>query len=95
MNAKESLKERLKVRFGDKYLDFMQDLSNINLTCKYLSEKWTVSDNQLARWVEILGYSHTFGIKQKLRVAYRIARRVKQREETAKQILNILAKRNS
>jgi len=93
--TKETLKESLKIRFGDKYLEFMQDFSNISFTAVELGKKWGVNSSLLCKWCKILGYSHSFSIKQDLRSAYRIARRVKARQETARQILSILQKRQN
>jgi hypothetical protein len=89
---KSTLKEKLQERFGDKYLEFMNDLSNIKFTHKELSEKWNVAECTIGKWIETLGYCHTGTIKAKMRVAYRIAARVKRRQETAIQMLNIIKK---
>ena len=89
---KSTLKERLKERFGDKYLEFMSDITNIKFTHKELSEKWNVAEGTLTKWIDTLGYCHTGTVKFQMRSAYRIAARVKRRQETAIQMLNIIKK---
>lgn len=86
------LKEKLKERFGDQYLEFMSDLTNIKYTHKELSEKWKVTECIIGKWINILGYTRTGYIKQQMRSAYKIAARVKRRQETAIQMLNIIKK---
>ena len=89
---KSTLKEKLKERFGEKYLEFMSDLSNIKYTHKELSEKWKVTEGTIGDWIETLGYAHTGRVKAQIRVAYKIAARVKRRQETTIQMLNIIKK---
>jgi hypothetical protein len=91
--TKNNIKDYIKNAVGEeKYLQFMNDLSNISISQVELSEKYNISTGILRKWTDVLGYSHTAEIKQKLRNHYRIARRVKQRQETAIQIFNILKK---
>jgi hypothetical protein len=87
-----TLKEKLKERFGDKYLEFMSDLSNIKYTHIELSKKWNVTECTIGKWIETLGYAHTGRVKAQIRVAYKIAARVKRRQETTIQMLNIIKK---
>jgi len=89
------LKEKIKERFGDKYLEFMTDLSNISLTHKAISEKWKLNATTLSNWVDVLGYVHTGDIKKRLRNQYRIEKRVRAREETGRQMLELLKRRKN
>ena len=92
--TKEELKRNLVVRFGGKYLDFMQDLSNIKYTAAQLSEKWDVTPGALAYWVKILGYSRDFYVKNRLRNHYRIAASVKARQEKTRQLMSFINRLN-
>jgi DNA-binding MurR/RpiR family transcriptional regulator len=85
-------KEKIKERFGEKYLEFMQDLSNISFTHKHLSEKWKVSVATIHKYIEDLGYHRTGHVKMQIRNTYKVQRRVKEREETMKKIMKILVK---
>ena len=87
-----ALKEYLKERFGEQYLEFMSDLTNIKFTNKELAIKWKVSASAITKWIDALGYCHTAKVKSQMRIAYKIAARVKRRQETAIQMLNILKK---
>ena len=87
---KENLKNRLKERFGDNYMQFMNDMSNVSFTHLDIGNKWKVNPGVISTWVKVLGYTHTGAIKQKIRVAYRIQQRVKNRDEVNKKIFQIL-----
>jgi hypothetical protein len=90
-DSKAALRRYLNERFGEKYIEFMQDLSNIALTGKQISEKWHVSYQALARWIGILGYSRDFKAKQQLRGYYRVAARVRERQEKTEKLMSFLA----
>jgi len=86
----QKLKSRLKERFGDRYLEFMHDLSNYQLSHKDLRIKWNVSESTITRWINILSYSRTGNIKMLLRNQVKVNQRVKKRQETAAKILKLI-----
>lgn len=85
-------KETLKERFGDRYMEFMNDLSNITIPHIELSKKWNISTTSLQRIVDDLKYSRTGRIKQAIRTTYRINRRIKKRREVMNKFLDMIAK---
>ena len=90
---KSKLKEKLKTRFGDKYLEFMSDLSNVSLTHKSVVEKWKVGSSTIKQWIDVLGYTHDGRTKQLLRGHYKVAKRIRAREETGRQMIELLKRR--
>jgi hypothetical protein len=88
-------KEMLKNKFGDKYLEFMNDLSNVSLTHISIGKKWGIDDGMVGRYVQDLGYAHTGKIKRLLRIGYRVQQRVKARQETSRQIMEVLKRRKN
>jgi hypothetical protein len=93
-DSKAALKRYLNERFGEKYLEFMQDLSNIALTGKQISEKWHCAFSTLSRWIAILGYTRDFKTKQQIRGYYRVAARVRERKEKTEKLMSFLANLN-
>lgn len=93
-DSKAALRRYLNERFGEKYLEFMQDLSNITFTSKKLNEKWHVGYQTLARWTDILGYTRDFKTKQQLRVYYRVAARVKARHAKTEKLMSFITNLN-
>lgn len=86
----QKLKARLKERFGDRYLEFMNDLSNYQIKQKDLCLKWEVSDSAIRNWIDILGYHRTGDIKQRMRNQVKVDKRVRKRRETANKILKMI-----
>jgi hypothetical protein len=87
-------KELLKEKFGDNYLAFMQDLSNVSLSHREIGEKWGVCRGVVSRYVTELGYVHSGKIKMQIRNAYRVQERVRHRQETARQLMSVLMRRS-
>ena len=92
-HTKANIKETIKNTVGESiYPQFMIDLNNISFSHVDLAKKYNLSEHKIGKWVSVLGYVHTAEVKRKIRNHYRIAKRVKQRQETAIQIFNILKK---
>ena len=86
-------KETLKRRFGDRYLEFMTDLNNVAMSHADIAMKWEIDRSLISRYVDDLGYSHTGRIKQNLRTTYAIQKRIRQRQETARQMMRLFQRR--
>jgi len=93
--TQDTIKPHLKNRFGDKYPEFMIDLNNINMSKVAMCKKWNCSDSTLDSWIRILGYKHDWHTKQSLRNQYIFNKRVKHRQETSRQFIELLKRRNS
>ena len=86
------LKNRLKARFGDRYLEFMSDLNNITYTGLKIYKKWNVTHQTAAAWADILEYK-SFATKIEMCRQYKLQRKIRDRQETMRQMLSIIAKR--
>jgi hypothetical protein len=84
----------IKKKFGDRYLEFLNDLTNINFTAQELTKKWGPTHHTLKTWNKLLGYRRSFNMKLQMRLAYRADRRAKHRQETGKLMIALLQKRN-
>jgi hypothetical protein len=88
------LKEKLKTRFGDRYIEFITDFNNINCALSMMTKKWNVSAKTLYRWAEILEYKD-FGTKREMQRQYRLQKKMKDRQETVRQMLSVIARRKN
>jgi selenophosphate synthase len=88
------LKERLKKRFGDRYLEFMSDLNNITYTGTKIRQKWGVYPATVATWIDILGYK-SFDTKIEMCRQYKLQKKIRDRQETMRQMLAIIARRKT